>query len=81
MPELCDTSESCWPEHKDCDHRDYIGKEVTLNNLQAVVITTKCGYGYIKPIDPELRAASYPWIVIFNICDNHSGRFTSNFPL
>lgn len=81
MPESSGAKETCWPDHKDCDHREYIGKEVTLNNLPATVISGKHGNAWIKPLDPTLRSATYGWVVVFDICDNHDGKFTSVFPL
>ena len=68
-------TKACWPNHLDCDHREYIGRSVTLNEAPATIVKDKEGWPFVAPLDTSTGSVPYSWTAIFNICDNHGGRF------
>jgi hypothetical protein len=66
---------ACWPRHEDCLHREYVGREVTLNGEPAKITIGEDGHPNVAPLDPEKGSVPYPWIAVFNICDNRNGNF------
>ncbi len=66
---------SCWPDHAECDHRGYIGREVTLHGKPAKIIKDGEGYAHVAPLDPAYGSVCYSWVAIFCICDLHNGHF------
>ena len=66
---------SCWPEHLDCEYREYIGRNCFLNGQPAKVCKNKDGYARVCPLDPELGSVPYSWCAVWNIMDNHDGKF------
>lgn len=66
---------ACWPHHRDCIHREYIGREVTLQGRPAKITCDERGYASVVPLDSELGGVSYSWVAVFNTCANRGGRF------
>ena len=66
---------ACWPDHIDCAHRDYIGREVTLQGRPAKIVKDGQGMAVVVPVDSERGGVPYSWAAVFNICDNRGGRF------
>ena len=64
---------TCWPNHHDCPHREYIGRDVTLNGKEAIILTHGRGNALVVLRNGE--AARFSWMGVFNTCDNHGGRF------
>ena len=65
----------CWPNHTSCDHRDYIGRAVTLNGQPAKVTKDATGRSYVAPLNPNHGTVPYSWVAIFNVIDNRNSRF------
>ena len=72
-------TDSCWPKHERCDHRDYIDRVVTLSTVKGKVLARikidDDGFAQITPLDPPRTPVDFPWVAVFNICDNHHGHF------
>lgn len=68
---------ACWPRHIDCEHREYIGQAVTLHGEPAKITMDIEGHPHVAPLDPEKGSVPYSWTAVFNICENHNGRFGS----
>lgn len=66
---------ACWPEHLDCDHRDYIGRACTLHGKPAKICKNEEGYALVCPLNPELGSVPFSWCAVWNIIDNHGGEF------
>ncbi len=65
----------CWPNHAACGHRDYIGRAVTLQGAPAKVVKDCDGRAHISPLNPDVGTVPYSWVAVFNIVDNHGGKF------
>ncbi len=69
------TRPACWPHHLDCDHRDYIGRAVTLTGEPAKITMDREGYAQIAPLDPARGTVPYSWTAVWNIIDNRNSEF------
>jgi hypothetical protein len=54
---------------------EYVGRAVTLNGMPAKVTRNPDGFARIAPLDPKYGVVPYSWAAVYNICDNHGGRF------
>ena len=60
--------------------QEYIGRSVTLNGIPAKIVRQEPdGHGgtfaAVAPLNPSLGVVPFSWCAIYNVCDNHGGRF------
>ena len=72
---------TCWPEHKNCLHRQYIGRKVTLDGHPAEVIADSVGRAWVTHtgrLHENLIYVPFSWTATYNVCDLHEGRFRTH---
>ena len=62
-------------EYANIDRSDYVGRAVTLDGMPATVHRDKEGWPWIAPLDTSKGSIPYCWVTVYNICDNHGGKF------
>jgi hypothetical protein len=66
---------ACWPDHRDCLHRSYIGRACTLHGEPAKIVKDVDGHASVAPLDSSRGSVPYSWTAVYNIMDNRNGKF------
>jgi len=75
MADAAYSNDTCWPSHAECDHLEYIGRDVTLSGKPATIVQGPRGYAAVRCLEEPFVSVEYSWVAVFNICDNRNGRF------
>ena len=66
---------SCWPKHKNCTHREYVGKACKRWGRPAMIVLSEHGYAGVREVDTG-AVTEYSWTAVYNVFANRGGNFT-----
>ena len=64
-----------WNDRQIEQQNEVVGKPCKLAGAPAKVTRNREGYAMIAPLDPSKGSVPYSWIAVFNILENHGGKF------